>query len=221
MVMKDTEFLNIDGPSGQLQTAISYPAHSPIGIAIICHPHPLYEGTMNNKVVTTVAKSLLLSQLITIRFNFRGVEQSEGEYGNISGESADLEAVIEWVTQNHQLPLTLAGFSFGSYISAKAATQHTIAQLISIAPPVSHMPFNDLKHINAPWLVIQGSKDEVIDSATVIAWAKNPPAPLQFVLLPEIGHYFHGQLIQLQHIITESCQHNLQQAYENYFQGSP
>ncbi len=169
---------------------------------IICHPHPEQEGTMTNKVVTTLAKAGELCGAVTLRFNFRGVGQSEGMFDNARGELDDLRAVIAWVQQQYpDLPIWLAGFSFGSYIAARVANDDGIAKkLISIAPPVglsSYYDFVSLTKISCPWLVVQGDSDEVVSFANVQAWATYPPAPLEFIMMNDVGHFFHRRLIEL------------------------
>lgn len=193
----------LPGPAGQLEVMTTWPtSSSPVGVGIICHPDPRQEGTMHNKVVTTIARAFEHLQLATVRFNFRGVGKSTGYYGDVRGECDDLMAIIQWVQQVlPQQPIWLAGFSFGSYISAKMAEQLKPVRLISIAPPVNHYDFQQLTNIQCPWLVIQGDQDEVVPFAEVKAWADNPPAPLKFIIMPGVTHFFHGRLIELrQHI---------------------
>lgn len=155
--MQKTDLI-INGPAGELEAILQQPIqvnYSHIGI--VCHPHPLQEGTMNNKVVVTIAKAFNLMGFPSVRFNYRGVGRSAGEYGNIVGEVDDCLAVVAWVKQQWpQARLYLAGFSFGAYIAAKTATEVGADWLISIAPAVERMPYQDLASISCPWLVIQG-----------------------------------------------------------------
>src|SRR5262245_17371247 len=138
----------ITGQAGQIETIVSPPlpaADQPKKIiAIICHPHPLYGGTMNNKVVTTIARALYDLHIWTVRFNFRGIGKSEGSYANGMGEIQDLTAVLAWVREHFpDYEIWLAGFSFGAYIATSvAAHEKEIAQLITIAPAVTHFDFN-------------------------------------------------------------------------------
>lgn len=201
---KNSQFL-IPGPAGSLEIMTTWPQQAePRGVGIVCHPDPRQGGTMNNKVVTTLARVFDELNLATVRFNFRGIGKSSGEYGHTQGELADLNAVIAWAAQQLPgLPPWLAGFSFGSYISALAAQATKPRVLISIAPPVNHYDFNQLTQINCPWLVIQGDQDEVVPYAEVQAWAQQPPAPLKLITMAGATHFFHGRLIELRQYIQQ------------------
>lgn len=209
----DTEGFLI-GPAGCLETIIQVPSeknHS--GVVAICHPNPLQGGTMHNKVVHMLAKAFLAQGFKVVRFNYRGVGQSEGEFGEVVGEVADLDAVITWVkkTLGESVALSLAGFSFGTYISAYWAITHNwpIQQLISVAPAVgirtldyaglvtAHAVLWDT-HPNINWVVIQGEQDEIVSAQNVYDWVANLPENLKpYVHLEkfsETGHFFHGKL---------------------------
>src|SRR3990167_626391 len=131
---KDKTIEHIRGPAGKLEVAIDEPiGEERHAWGIVCHPHPLHGGNMQNKVVTTLVKTFQYMGLTTIRFNFRGVGKSEGVFGHGKGELEDLLAVIEWVQQSNQgKKIWLAGFSFGAYVTAKAATQISVGQLITV-----------------------------------------------------------------------------------------
>jgi uncharacterized protein len=198
--------LLIPGPVGQLEALANRSAQNPQKIvAVICHPNPLHEGSMHNKVVTTIFKALDKLGIATVRFNYRGVGESEGEYGDVLGEQDDLRAVIDWVQQ--ALPdyqLWLAGFSFGAFISASVCHERDdVRQLISIAPAVNMHEFEFLQNIQCPWLVVQGEQDEIVPAQEVVAFAKHPPSPLTFKLIPNVGHFFHGHLIELRELLIE------------------
>lgn len=196
------ETLFIPGPAGNLEAVIQTPANAITHVGIICHPNPLQEGTMQNKVVTTVAKAFNNLGMAAIRFNYRGVGQSAGTYGDISGEVADCMAVVAYAQQRWPAAkLWLAGFSFGAYIAAAAASKVPTEQLIAIAPAVDRMPYATLPPINCPWLVIQGSEDEVVSANSVYAWFEHLNTNKQLVKFPETGHFFHGKLIDLQNTI--------------------
>lgn len=184
----------IQGPAGKLEIIIAKPRGRKQGAwGVVCHPHPLYGGTMHNKVVTTLAKTFQSLGLSTVRFNFRGVGQSEGTFDNGDGELYDLLAVIEWVLdQRPDHAIWLAGFSFGAYIAAKAATHIPVAKLVTVAPPVDAM--QNLPPITSPWILVQGEKDEVVPAKEVLEWAeKREPKPI-ILRFPEASHFFHGQL---------------------------
>lgn len=198
--------LSIPGPAGELEALLEKPS-SPEKkiIAIICHPHPLHGGTMNNKVVTTLVRACQALGAIAIRFNFRGVGASEGSYDQAQGEQDDLKAVITWATDKYpDYQLWLAGFSFGSYIAARVATQIKAAQLISIAPPVQNFDFQSLPTLECPWLVVQGEADEVVSAEAVFEWLASRPEEPQLIKMPGVGHFFHGQLIELREAITQA-----------------
>lgn len=196
-------FLNLPGPAGELEAIISPPAAelAPV-ISIICHPHPLHGGAMQNKVVSTLARAFYDLGIWSIRFNFRGVGKSEGQYDEGRGEVDDLLAVAVWAKQ--QFPthaIWLAGFSFGAYIAMQGATHPALAtevkQLVTIAPAVTHFEFSPAVPISCPWLLIMGEADEVVPVGAVKAWVAQQSAKIQAIYLPEVGHFFHGHLVDL------------------------
>jgi alpha/beta superfamily hydrolase len=203
--------LFLPGPAGALEsaTALPAPACARRGTAIICHPHSQHGGTMHNKVVTIVERALRESGLATVTFNFRGVGESAGSYDEGRGETDDLLAVAAWARQvRPDDALWLAGFSFGSYVAARAAAQLQPRQLISIAPPVSRWDFAALS-VPSPWLIVQGESDEVVDPEAVYAFAAaRQPAPT-LVRLPDTGHFFHRRLMDLRGVIKNSVRANL------------
>jgi alpha/beta superfamily hydrolase len=209
--MKNSKEIMIPGPAGQIETVIEQPdtsAHKLIGI--VCHPHPLHQGTMNNKVVTTVARVFELMDIVPVRFNFRGVGRSEGQHDYAVGELADLRAVINWLKgQYPDYKFVLAGFSFGSYIATKVATEINPAALITIAPPVHHNDFVGLPPINFPWVVVQGEADEVVPPNEVFTWLDSLTPQPTVIKMPGVGHFFHGQLLNLRDQLTAWLKSNL------------
>jgi alpha/beta superfamily hydrolase len=194
----------IPGSSGDLEAL--YHAHDQAPLMIICHPHPLYQGTMNNKVVTTLAQAASSLNLAALRFNFRGVGQSAGEYANAEGEQDDLNAVIRWaITEINPPSLILAGFSFGAYISSKVAASYSgtipLKALITIAPPIGNFPFETLGSIAVPWLCVQGDADEVVSFPKVEQWAAIRKDITQFTIFPHCSHFFHGRLVELRTVV--------------------
>lgn len=189
----------ISGPAGQLEV-LTAPGNGPEKdtVAVICHPHPVHGGTMNNKVVSTLHRVCRDLHIPTVRFNFRGVGQSEGEFAQGVGEIDDLMAVLRW-TKEHYPDKTfwLAGFSFGSYIAAAAATRWPCEQLISIAPPVHHYDFSLADQIHCPWIVVQGDEDDVVPPDEVYQWLDGLAKPPQLIRISEADHFFHGQLLRL------------------------
>ena len=198
----------LDGPMGHLELLTLAGVNPPRGIAVICHPHPLHQGTMNNKVVYTLSRAYHQKGLYTIRFNFRGVGKSEGAFGHSEGEVEDLMAVLAWADKVlPQTPLYLAGFSFGAYIAARGAVSHACQQLISVAPAVTHQAYDMLPILTCPWVVIQGTKDEVIAPEAVYTWFEREKARQPDITLLKIdnaSHFFHGCLTTVRTLVEES-----------------
>jgi uncharacterized protein len=215
----------IQGPAGQLEVLLAEPTLPAVGITgIICHPHSLMGGTMQNKVVTTIARAFGDLGLKTIRFNFRGVGSSEGVYDRGIGETADLFAIIDWVLEHRpEDKIWLAGFSFGAYVSLRAANQKQerlnkkLAQLVSVAPPPMYTTQKldiafDIEHIDlsCPWLVVQGEEDEVVVPQHVFDWIDSMTsmghedhAP-RLIRMPGASHFFHGRLVELRTVLVEA-----------------
>lgn len=200
----ETIFL-LPGPTGQLEVlTVPAPNTEKNITAIICHPHPLHGGTMNNKVVTTLARTFKELGMRTVRFNFRGVGKSEGVYGNGIGEVDDLLAIIKWVKQVcPRDEVLLAGFSFGSYIAACGAHRFPVKQLVCIAPPLEHFPFDDLYPFPCPWLVVQGEEDEIVSPQVVFNWLASLPKPPIIIRMPNTGHFFHSKLVELRELLIQ------------------
>lgn len=192
----------IPGPAGDLEAVLSCPTQeTDERVAIICHPHPLHGGTLQNKVVHMIARSLHESGLYTVRFNFRGVGASSGEYAHAEGEVDDLIAVMDWVeTRKPTAQIWLAGFSFGAYIALRAEQQRRVARLFTIAPPVNLFDFSMLVQPRCPWVLIQGDQDEIVPAQDVLQWA-DEYEQVQVEPVQDSGHFFHGRLKDLQAII--------------------
>ena len=172
-------------------------------VAVICHPHPLHSGTMNNKVITTLAKIFDKIGLATIRFNFRGVGQSEGKYGNSIGECDDLLAVHSWAKkQKISNNFVLAGFSFGSYICCRASRTIAPIALITVAPAITNQDYEDYPNSDCPWWLIQGDLDEITPSNEVYEWANSKKNPPNIIKIPDASHFFHGKLGELEEKLT-------------------
>ncbi len=191
----------IDGPAGQLETIVDLP-DTMVGVAVVCHPHPQFQGTMTNKVAHTLARAMLDQNIGVIRFNFRGVGRSEGAYDNGVGEVADAVAAARWISQRYPgLPLVFAGFSFGARVAILAATRHPCSALVSVAPAVAldfALPFTQP---TVPWLVVQGDDDELVECADVVNWVDTLEPGPQLQVMSEVGHFFHGKLTPLrQHV---------------------
>jgi alpha/beta superfamily hydrolase len=208
---EQTEFF-LSGPAGRIECICDVPECDVArpATAVLCHPHPQHGGTLRNKVVTIMERSLRESGLATVRFNFRGVGESEGEFDDGEGELQDLRAVIDWAQRTRpDTDLWLGGFSFGSWIALKAAQDLPVRMLISIAPPVERYGFADLLPPNCPWLVVQGDEDEVVSPDAVIRWAEALDTPPQLVVMEGSGHFFHRRLMDLRGLIRNSVANHL------------
>lgn len=196
--------LFLDGPDGQLE-ALHLATPDARGVALICHPHPLFAGTMQNKVVATLQRAARDAGYATLRFNFRGVGQSAGSYAEGRGEIDDVLAAARWLSEQHPgLPLTLMGFSFGSCVAGNAAERLEeqgveLAQLFMLAPPVERFDV-DLPE-RCPLTVIQPEADEVVTPERVYAWSAELSKPHELIRMPECSHFFHGKLIELKDLI--------------------
>lgn len=190
----------LPGPAGALEASVELPESAPRPlVAIVCHPLPTEGGTMHNKVVTMAARALRESGATTVRFNFRGIGQSDGAFDEGRGEAEDLLAVVAWVrARRPEAQLWLAGFSFGAYVSLKCARDVEPDFLLSIAPPAGRSwGIESLPPPACPWLVIQGDADEIVDAPSVYRWLEALPEPPEIVRMPDTGHFFHRRLIDL------------------------
>ncbi len=206
--------LTLPGPAGAIEYAVDQPdADAPARplVAIVCHPLPTEGGSMHNKVVTMTARALRELGATTVRFNFRGTGASEGSFDNGDGEVEDLKAVVAWARERHpDAALWLAGFSFGAYVSLRAAEAVNPAVLVSIAPPVGRWDgFDDLPVPTMPWLVVQGEADDVVDPQGVFDWLKRIKAQAELVRMPDTGHFFHRKLIDLRGAIKNGVRQYL------------
>lgn len=196
-----TERTAIAGPAGRIECAIDPPAQgAPRGLAVICHPHPLHGGTLDNKVAQTLARSLVALGYASVRFNFRGVGASAGHWDQGVGEVDDALAVIKAHRAPGQ-PLVLGGFSFGGHVAAQAAARlpegERAERLVLVGPAVQTFA---TAPVPADTLVIHGEADEVVPLGAVFDWAR--PQHLPVTVVPGAGHFFHGQLTLLKHIVT-------------------
>src|SRR5215472_7959154 len=199
------ERLHLPGPSGALEALIETPlndqgeaASTPLAFAVICHPHPLYGGTLDNKVVHTLARAFNQLGAPTIRFNFRGVGASAGAYDEGRGETEDAFAAIAFGRNRWpDAPLWLAGFSFGGAVAVRAAGSAQPGRLVLVAPAITRIGVNGTAAPACPWLVVQGDADDVVPPAEVLEWAGSlTPAP-EVAVVRDAGHFFHGRINEL------------------------
>jgi alpha/beta superfamily hydrolase len=193
----------IDGPAGPLSVAVDTTTDVPSrGLAVVCHPHPLQGGTMDNKVVTTIARALTQRGWRTVRFNYRGVGQSGGAWDEGRGEVDDALAVIAAHRAAGEA-LVLGGFSFGGYVAASAATKLPEGQpaqrLVLVAPATVNFK---APPVVADTLLIHGEADDVVPLSATMDWAR--PQALPVVVVPGAGHFFHGQLMLLKSLVLRN-----------------
>ena len=174
---------------------------------MLCHPHPLFAGTMHNKVVATLQRTARDAGLATLRFNFRGVGQSAGSHDQGRGEIDDGEAAARWLLGQHpQLPLSVLGFSFGSCVAACLAGRLeaqgvAVRQLLMVAPPVERFAVEGQLPERAELTIIQPMDDEVVTPAKVYAWGDTLQRPHELLKVAECGHFFHGKLTELKQLV--------------------
>jgi alpha/beta superfamily hydrolase len=206
LLSQRSEKIIIPGPAGALEALLALPTNNCSDfVTIICHPHPLYGGSMTNKVVTTIAKSCDELNMATIRFNYRGVGNSDGIYDNAKGEREDLLAIHAWAKNRFpHAAYILAGFSFGSYICCAAAENIKPTALITIAPAIARQSYADVMTYKGQWWLIQGEQDELTDAATVFEWFKKHVSSTRIINIANASHFFHGCLPQLQHEIVNT-----------------
>ncbi|GAB1232566.1 alpha/beta hydrolase [Ferrigenium sp. UT4] len=189
---------SLSGPVGHLEGVAHIPGGAPRAVAVVAHPLPTLVGTMDNKVAVTLGKTFSELGCVALRFNFRGVGASEGEFDGGEGETEDLAAVARYAQEQfgEALPLLLSGFSFGGYVAARAAQKLKPQHLVLAAPAVGRFA---MPAVAPDTLVIHGEHDEVVPLADALAWAR--PQHLPIVVLPDAGHFFHGRLTQLRDIV--------------------
>lgn len=191
-----TDRRTLAGPAGDLVCAIDVPDSAYLGTAVVCHPHPQHGGTLDNKVVTTVARAFVQCGWRAVRFNFRGIGGSAGAWDDGRGEIEDALAVAAAMATAGQ-PLALAGFSFGAYVASHAAVARRPARLVLIAPATANFV---VAAVPADTLVVHGEADEVVPLSATLDWAR--PQALPVVVVPGGGHFFHGQLPLLKSLVV-------------------
>lgn len=193
----------LDGPVGTIELRLKRPEEDSSVAFIMCHPHSLHGGSMNNKVVTTAMKAASSLGATCATFNFRGVGKSEGQFDDGMGEQQDLLAVVEWLQQQGDFDtLWLGGFSFGSFVAASMATKLNAERCLSIAPPVHHFDFSSVTRGDFIWGVIQGEEDEIVEAQQVYDWYETLSPPSKLIRMPKACHFFHGQLLTLGEHVT-------------------
>ncbi len=194
-----------EGAAGQLEAVLTIPDNANLSfIALIGHPHPLFKGTMDNKVVTTLTRAYSELGIPSIRFNFRGVGQSFGTYDEGIGESEDMIILADLCTNvRPDCRFIWAGFSFGTFVTYRAALKRPGALLISVAPPVHHFKYESMSKLSCPWVIIQGVQDEVVPFREVIEFSNHHIPPIELIVFEDTSHFFHGKLILLKEAVIQ------------------
>ncbi len=200
----------IAGPAGRLEALLKHPGESPTAagnpVAVVCHPHPLFGGTMHNKVVHAAAEALVRRGLPTLRFNFRGVGRSAGRHDHGRGEQDDLRAALAVLEERYPArPIVAAGYSFGSFVALGVGCDHPrVAMLIGLAAPAGLFPFGFLRHCDKPLVFIQGENDAIAPLPLVLALAAGLPAGARVVPIPGADHAFRGRLEEVGRRVEET-----------------
>ena len=198
--------LFIPAPHGRLEAILKTPRDGSVaGAALVLHPHPLFGGTMHNKVVFRAAAALNDTGLVALRINFRGVGQSTGEHDEGRGEREDVRAGLDYLSANYSSkPITLCGFSFGARVGLEVGSaDERVLRLISIGTPVDKYDFSFLEQCRKSILFVQGDRDEYGDVERLRELAAKINAPVQLRVIRGAGHFFDDQLDELRAAITE------------------
>jgi alpha/beta superfamily hydrolase len=197
-----TKRAEVAGPAGRIEAALDEPDAAPVGVAVLCHPHPVHGGTMDNKVIQTLARAFVQLGYRAVRFNFRGVGASQGRWDEGQGEVDDAMAVVT-AFREAALPLAIGGFSFGGYVAAEIASRlassGSPARLVLVGPATSTF---SVAAAATNTLVIHGEADDVVPLQATLDWAR--PQHLPVVVLPGVGHFFHGQLTRLRDLVVQA-----------------
>lgn len=200
-----SERVTLEGPAGKLEGLLETPPgdDEPEAVAVVCHPHPQFQGTMLNKVAHTIARAFLDLGAATLRFNFRGVGKSEGEFDEARGETDDARAAISWLRERWpSRRLFLGGFSFGSQVALQVAADDAPDWLVTVAPPITRLDLEAFRPPRCPWLVVQGGQDELFAARDVEKWVAGLNPRPAFEMLPDASHFFHGHLTALRERIV-------------------
>ena len=203
--MTRAEILTLAGSAGSIEAKLEFPDSEPASaFGVVCHPHPLFGGTMDNKVAHVLARSMVECGAPAFRFNFRGAGASAGAFDNGIGETDDLAVVVaEGRRRFPDAALWLGGFSFGAFVALRGAQRLAPVKLVAVAPPVARFELGEVVHPDCDWMLAQGDADEVVPSDTVLRWAAQQPRAPALHVLAGAGHFFHGRLHELKPIVLD------------------
>jgi len=198
------ESLLIDGPAGKIEALLEEPEdQAPSAAMLVCHPHPLHGGTMHNKVVHRIARAMRRAGAVVLRFNFRGVNRSEGEYDGGVGETEDARASLDVLRSRYpELPFSLAGFSFGSRIILSLGCQTAgVSRLIAVGFPASYQDSRELGHCETPRVFILSTHDEFCSVGAMEAYFNSLAGPKELIWIEARDHFFAGSLDELEETV--------------------
>jgi alpha/beta superfamily hydrolase len=197
----------VDGPAGRLEALLNQGAENATHAALVCHPHPLYGGTLHNKVVFHTMKALNSFGFPVLRFNFRGTGLSQGEHDNGYGEEEDVRSALNWLENEFSLPMIFAGFSFGAAVGLRAAClEERVTAVIGLGIPVvpadeRAYEFDFLRTCSKPKLLVSGTRDQFGPRAALQELVESLPGPKKLVLIEGADHFFEGRLRELRETI--------------------
>lgn len=200
------EAFTLAGPTGPLETRLEFPAgiENPGAFGVVCHPHSLKGGTMDNKVAHTLARAMIECGAPAFRFNFRGVGASGGAFDHGRGEVDDLAAVVQEGRRRFPgVSLWLGGFSFGAFVALRAAPRLAPVKLVAVAPPVEGYELGEVESPDCDWMLAQGDADDVVPPDAVLDWAARQAHKPRLHVLAGAGHFFHGRLHELKPLVVD------------------
>ena len=201
---KNSHKFYLTGHAGKMECLLDEPEGQPRGIALVAHPHPLYGGTMDNKVAQTLARTFVGLGYATARFNFRGVGESEGTYDDGRGEVDDMEVMLEHMLKEYPgLPFTLSGFSFGTFVQAQLqqrleAQGRPAERLVLVGTAAGKWP---MPPVPPDTILIHGELDDTITLTQVFDWAR--PLDIPVTVIPGADHFFHRKLVHIKNLVTQ------------------
>jgi alpha/beta superfamily hydrolase len=207
--------LFLDGPAGRLEALLNSGAQNATHAALVCHPHPMFGGTMHNKVVFHAMKALNSFGFPVLRFNFRGTALSQGEHDHGVGETDDVRTALDWLDREFHLPLIFAGFSFGAAIGLRAACpDERVRAVISLGVPLNPVDersyeLNFLQSCHKPKLFVSGSRDQFGARAKLEALVNALPEPKKLVIIESADHFFEGRLREMREAIEASIKETI------------